>query len=86
MLTCFICVSKFLQIKKNSNKKQYKVYIFCVLCIEKKTQIIAKITGCTVALACTTGLYQLKCYSLGFNSGHYLGYYKLGTFGTLAMF
>lgn len=42
---------------------------------EKKTkiQIEAKITGYTARS--TTGLYQLKCYSLGFKSGYYLGHY-----------
>lgn len=41
----------------------------------KKTQNTdrGKITGYTVRS--TTGLYQLKGYSLGFKSGYYLGYY-----------
>lgn len=78
-----------MQLKKNSNKKQYKVYIFCVLyilqceCEKNKIQIIAKINGCTVALACTTDLLSIsviKSYSLGFSLGHFLGYYKLGIF------
>lgn len=45
---------------------------------KNKIQIIAKIIGYTVA--CTTGLNQLKYYSLGFSLGHYLGYNKLRIF------
>lgn len=87
MLTFFIYVSKFLQLKKINTEYTFSAYcIFCNVKVKKnKIQIIANITGDTVAY--TTGLYQLKCYSLGFNLGYY--YYdleNLGIFGQLALF
>lgn len=65
MFTCFICVSKFFAIKKNQIKNNTR-YIFSAYCIfsnvnvkKTKIQITAKIIGYNVA--CTTGLYELKC-------------------------